>query len=114
MKNGFSASCAWTGETKTRAALSQKTKPLLRPDRSSKNKICKGRQEIEKQPSEKPAVTTISKKTLKENGELGTGTERSFSFHGAEHGNRDNKENEPPTLFESGRKIAASAPRTEI
>jgi hypothetical protein len=64
MKNGFSASCAWTGETKTRAALSQKTKPLLRPDRSSKNKICKGRQEIEKQPSEKPAVTTISKKTL--------------------------------------------------
>jgi hypothetical protein len=63
----------------------------------------------------------LKENTLKENGELGTGTERSFSFHGAEHGNRDNKETEQirrdltcaPTLFESGRKIAASAPRRE-
>jgi hypothetical protein len=29
-----------------------------------KNKICKRKQEIEKQPNEKPAVTTISRKTV--------------------------------------------------
>jgi hypothetical protein len=36
---------------------------------------------------------TSGNKNLKENDELGTGTKRSFSFPGAEHGNRDSKEN---------------------
>jgi hypothetical protein len=36
--------CAWTKDTKTRAALSQKTKSLLRPDRSNRNKIYKRNQ----------------------------------------------------------------------
>jgi hypothetical protein len=38
-------------------------------------------------------IKTSSNNNPKENGELGTGTVRSFSFHGAELGNQDTKEN---------------------
>jgi hypothetical protein len=49
--------------------------------------------------STKVKIKTSSNNNPKENGELDTGTERSFSFHGAELGNQDSNENEQTKKF---------------